>query len=259
MANNKKSDSAASRRAALRAQQEAARQKENRNKILVRVAWGVGAVVIVGLVAVMIFTLTGNRGTGNTATVGNSVPATATDDGAIVFGNPDAAVTVDVYSDPMCPYCGQFERANGEDLTAAAQAGRIQLKIHPMAFLDRLSRGTEYSTRASNALVAVADADPEAGLRFYQSLYAAGTQPQENSSGLTDDELADLARKAGAAEEVAASIKDQHYTGWIKEVTDKAFAAGVTGTPTVKINGETFGGDLYTRGTMEQAITQAGA
>lgn len=118
---------------------------------------------IISLIAVMIFTLTGTRGNGNTATVGNRTPsAVSNDGGALVFGNTNAKVTLTVYSDPMCPYCGQFERANGgDDIVKAVQAGRIQLQLHPLAFLDQMSRGgTQYSTRASNALVAVSDATP---------------------------------------------------------------------------------------------------
>lgn len=56
------------------------------------------------------------------------------------------------------------------------------------------------------------------------------------------------------------SLKDQNYAGWVKDQTTKAFDSGITGTPTIRINGKDFtGGDFRSPGAIEQAITQAGA
>jgi protein-disulfide isomerase len=49
----------------------------------------------------------------------------------------------------------------------------------------------------------------------------------------------------------------QTYDGWVQRATQQAWDAGVTGTPTVKIDGQTFTGDLFTAGPLAAAIEQA--
>jgi protein-disulfide isomerase len=155
----------------------------------------------------------------------------------------------------MCPYCGQFERANGSALAAAVDNGTARLEVHPMAFLDDLSSGTRYSTRAANAFAAVANHDAATALAFSQLLFAQ--QPAENSAGLTDATIADLASRAGAPSDVVAAFSTQAYQPWVAKITKQAFDSGITGTPTVKINGQAFTGDLYTAGPLAEAIKAA--
>lgn len=238
-----------------RQQQQAAAQK--RLRTIVRTAWIAGITVIALIVGVMVWAVAGARSSSTALPASGepAVPAFATPAGAIQFGKTDAKTTVSVYADYMCPFCGRFERANGESLQRLVAAGTVRLEIHPMAFLDSQSAGSKYSTRAANAFVTIANTDPAAALRFNQLLFA--NQPTEGSSGLTDPQLAALAGQAGAAQEVVASFGRQAYAPWVAQLTQKAFDAGVTGTPTVKINGQVFTGDLYTPGALDAAIRQA--
>ena len=71
------------------------------------------------------------------------------------------------------------------DIQKLVDDGTITLGIHPIAILDRQSQGTEYSTRAANAMYCVAVADGEAAVPFMQAMFA--NQPEEGSTGLTDD------------------------------------------------------------------------
>lgn len=247
-------------REALRRQQQARAVAERRMKLIVRTAWIAGAAIIVAIIGITAWavmnaksTTTAGGGAGGTLVT----PTRATDAGAIRFGGDDAKVTVTVYADFMCPYCGRFERANGDALHDALNAGTIILDVHPMAFLDAQSGGTEYSTRAANAFVTIAEADPDAALRFNQLLYA--NQPSEGSTGLSDTQLATFATQAGASSEVVASFDKRTYSPWVAKITQQAFDSGVTGTPTVKLNGQTFTGDLYTPGVLTAAIAQAAA
>ena len=77
--------------------------------------------------------------------------------GAIAVG--DGENTLDTYIDFMCPVCNQFEQAYGETIQSLVDDGTITLNIHPISILDRESQGTEYSTRAANAMYCVAAAD----------------------------------------------------------------------------------------------------
>jgi protein-disulfide isomerase len=80
--------------------------------------------------------------------------------GAVVVG--DGEQSMDTYIDFMCPICGQFEEAYGDAILELVDDGTITLNIHPISILDRYSQGTEYSTRAANAMYCVAEADPPA-------------------------------------------------------------------------------------------------
>lgn len=76
------------------------------------------------------------------------------------MGKADAPVTVEIYFDYMCPACGAFEAANGDELDRLLEAGVVRVELRPLSFLDDQSNGTAYSTRAANAIATVADAAP---------------------------------------------------------------------------------------------------
>lgn len=257
MSKRNKPQSQPSGREALRQRQQAQAAADKRMKLTIRIAWGAGLAIIAVMIGVIVWSFaTSNSGApGVVASDGVRAPATATDGGAVLIGQSDAKVTLSVYADFMCPYCGQFERANGDDIATAVADGTAKLELHPMAFLDQQSGGTKFSTRAANAFVTIANVDADAALKFYQLVYA--NQPAEGSTGLTDQQLIDLAQQAGATAEVTASFTKQTFVPWVQKITQQAFDSGITGTPTVKINGQQFTGDIYTAGSLAQAIAQA--
>jgi protein-disulfide isomerase len=106
-----------------------------------------------------------------------------------------------------------------------------------MAFLDT-SANDRYSTRALNAAaVVVASGGGQAFQKFHDLLYAH--QPPETGNGLTDAQLVSYAAEAGATGgSVATDIKNLTYGDWVKQVTDQASKDGVTGTPTVFVDGK---------------------
>ncbi|HWS51053.1 MAG TPA: thioredoxin domain-containing protein [Microbacterium sp.] len=150
--------------------------------------------------------------------------------GAISFGSGEEEI--DTYVDFMCPICGDFEDAYGEQLQSAAANDDITLNIHPISILDRASQSTQYSTRAAGSAYCVAEEAPEAFLDYFNLLFER--QPAENTPGLSDDELAAIAEEAGAGA-AADCIADGTYMDFVGDQT-KAHEIG--GTPTVEINGE---------------------
>jgi protein-disulfide isomerase len=219
----------------------------------------VGAVLVVGLlVAIAVAAGLASRGGDSPEPVGPVVvPAHATADGAIPVGQQDAPVTVTVFFDYLCPFCGRFEAANDPELDRLLQAGQARVELRPLSFLDPQSAGTEFSTRAANALATVADGAPEHIWSFHQELFRE--QPEEGTGGLTDEQLAGIARDAGVPDAVAERFTDRTFTGWVADVTKQAFASGVSGTPTVLVDGTVFSGDLYTPGPLTEAVTSAAA
>jgi protein-disulfide isomerase len=264
------------RAAALRMREE--QQKKARRQRTIAIAVAVGAMVVVGVVIFAILAQ-GNRSALEDVAL---KPAGSTESGGIPVGVDGIAgdttgaaadaVVVQVYSDYMCPICGVFEELNGPTLAELREAGEIVVEYHPVAILDRYSLGTAYSTRAATAAALVADQAPEAFLAFNDGLFA--NEPEENTAGLTDEELADIAREAGVPEDVAAQIESSAYLGqqadeeglpleetfvpWVTAATDQASADfGSFGTPTIMIGDKNLYDDLNVDWRVEGALAEA--
>jgi protein-disulfide isomerase len=160
------------------------------------------------------------------------VPAGATPAGdGIVIG--DGPVRVDAFVDFLCPYCRRFELSSGPALAKLAADGLANVAYHPMNFLDQAST-TNYSTRAAAASGCAADQG-----RFLDYAHALFVnQPPEGGPGLSDEELAVVAREAGVpGTPFAGCLSEAPYLEWPAYVTARATAAGVTATPTVLVAG----------------------
>jgi protein-disulfide isomerase len=159
---------------------------------------------------------------------------------------------VDIWFDPMCPVCGVFEKTNGDKINAAVTDGSITLRLHPLTFLDRLSNGTGYSTRAVAALTCVGVNDPNGVAGYYRGLYE--NQPEENSDGLTNKELAKRATDQGLSDISDCLATSGPYQAWAQANTARSQAGPVSvpgfasvtikGTPTVLVNGEQYPGSV---------------
>jgi protein-disulfide isomerase len=164
--------------------------------------------------------------------------------GSVVVAGKQAANTVDVYEDFLCPICGRFEANFSGQLTQAINDGKVQVRYHPVAILNRATSPTGYSLRAASAAICAADAGFFPA--YHKQLFA--DQPAEGSAGLTDQQLIDEATKAGATP--PASFNQCVITGKYKlAVTNETSRAakdaslrspGSTGfgTPTVMVNGK---------------------
>lgn len=236
-----------------------AKEKRSR-RILIAVV-----VVVVAFVAVagfMIFKSARDEAT-TTALSGfdGATPIGATDRGGIPVGAEgagapnDNAPELDLYVDFMCPACGQFEQVNGEDIATAVQNGEVTAVYHPLGFLDNMSNGTNYSTRSASAFATVATESPDKAMDFLTALFAQ--QPEENSTGLTDEEIAQVAVDAGVPQDVADQIEERTYTDWVGKATEQAGNDDVQATPTVKIDGEIWQGDWSQPGSVISAVKDA--
>lgn len=160
-----------------------------------------------------------------------------------------------IYLDYRCPYCMLFEEANGELLADAAESGDITVEVVPLNFLDRVSAGSEYSSRAAAAVACVVDQQPDRAWSAHAALLTASFQPAEGIPGPTDDELiAELDRATGGLDRGAQScITERRFVPFVKALNDWVFAnpipnarqsdQRVSGTPTVLVNGVTYTGD----------------
>jgi protein-disulfide isomerase len=218
----------------------AAARKKNWFAIWITIAVVVVVAVVAGVVIVMNNAATSSK----TIQLGNETPTSSNIDsttGAISFGT--AKNTMATYIDLMCPICQQFEEAYGTDIQSLVKNNTATLQIHPISILDESSQGTKYSTRAASDVYAVAVRDYANTQAFITALY--DNQPKEQSTGLTDQQLIALAKKAGVnmTSELQNDFTTHPYGNYVTKMTPKTpLSPGATGigTPTIAINGTTI-------------------
>ena len=209
---------------ALQMRQEQKR-KERRNRML---AIGGLVLAVVVLIGVVVTVLVNNKSTkdayGKVAFGGTDTNATAPSLDSVTKptvadangGIPVSAAgvgkagandtTLTVYFDLQCPACQQFDSVNSADLDTLSKEPGVTVVFQPLNFLDRSSLGTFYSTRAANALMIVADQDPTHFMPLITAFYK--DQPAENTKGLTDAKIADIAKGVGVPDSVTAHFTD---------------------------------------------------
>ncbi len=181
---------------------------------------------------------------------------------------PDDSGTVAnivTYIDYLCPFCGQFEQTNSESIRAMIEEGAATLEVHPIAILTNKSAGTQYSLRAANAAACVADNSPESFLDFHDLMFQ--NQPEEGTEGLSNDEIAELAKQADVSSfsTIEKCIDDKQFHTWVQDATNQALTqpvpnsdlASITGTPTVLVNGKQYVGSLSDPAEFQSFVLQA--
>ena len=125
------------------------------------------------------------------------------------------------------------------------------LTYHPVALLTAKSNGTKYSMRAANATACVATHAPETFFGFNHELLVK--QPDVDTDGYTDSELADKAIAAGAANPkvVRACIEDEDFASWVRTPPSARSSEParhrrntLTGSPMILVNGQPYVGKL---------------
>ena len=260
---------------------EAQLKKDKRNKLLI--GWGIVAAVVAILAVVALVVTTSIRQNTPIADQG-PVPANANVNGGVtLLANTDVKQTdpanVDVttltkpetppspvvapgaeaeegqpvkviaYIDFICPVCLRFEETYNEALTSLRNEGKITVEYRPLGFLDRQS-STNYSSRSANAAACVADTAPDKYAEYVNVLFE--NQPAEGGAGLSDDKLKSLASDIGA--DINSCVDDKTFRPYVKYSTELAANTGITGTPTVFIDGKQWDGGTDLNAEIQAAI-----
>jgi protein-disulfide isomerase len=228
VANKRAQRARAEREAAmLAAKQEAERQQ--RNRLILLLAVGLVAVVGIGWWAM--------AARDQPSAPAKDIPANVTEDFGVALGPTDAADTVVIYEDFLCPFCGKLETTYGPQLIAAAESGDVRVEYRPLNFLSGFG---DYSLAATNAFFVVADAaGPKVAAEFHNRIFQE--QPEEKGPYPDADWLIEQAVSAGAQESaVRSGIETGRFDQYVANATDNALRgeAGIQATPTVIINGE---------------------
>lgn len=249
---------------------EAQLKKDKRNKLLI--GWGI-VVAVVAILAVVALVVTTTMKQNAPVADQGPTPANANVHGGVtLLANTDVAklepATVDaaavpdapqtapasvvapgaeaeagkpvkvvLYIDFICPICKNFETQYNDQLTSLRNEGKITVEYRPLGFLDSRS-STNYSSRAANAAACVVNESPEKYAAFVDSLFA--NQPAEGSAGISDDKLKTMATDIGA-KNIDTCVDQKTYRPFVKFTTKEASAIGVTGTPTVLVDGQQWG------------------
>jgi protein-disulfide isomerase len=240
-------------RAKARELREQRAKGDKRKRLILTVSVTVGIIAVVaGVVSSIIFF----SNTSNVAVVNaNKVPANVTSLGGVLLGKGLVPTTEEqskkgnqivIYQDYQCPVCKLFEDPNTSQIKAWVESGLATVEYHPISFLDGQSLNN-YSSRANNAALCVANSQPEKFFNVNAALYA--NQPQENSAGPSDTELKSTLVGSGVVmnDEIKTCIDQKRYGKYIENRTSEAFSQpAVTGkeiprgTPYVLINGNVY-------------------
>ncbi|QYN60450.1 thioredoxin domain-containing protein [Bifidobacterium asteroides] len=185
----------------------------------------------------------------------NAKPSVADDQGGLTVSARGVgskkkvadAPTLEIFMDPMCPWCGKVGRVIDPQLQRMISAGQINVTYNFLNFLDSAS-SDQYSSRVDNALAMVAQEDPDHLPAFAAAVFAADFQPDESSyQAVSDARLADQAVGAGVPRSLADRFVQGTYRPWVDKVNayaitrkDAKDTKGEFSTPTIMINGKVW-------------------
>jgi protein-disulfide isomerase len=142
---------------------------------------------------------------------------------SFVKGNKDARVTIVEFSDFQCPYCARLQPTLKQVLEAYPNDVKLVYKDYPLSF-HKNARPAAKAARAAG----------EQG-KFWEMhdlIFA-------NFSSLSEDKFMQFARQIGLdMEKFKADFKSNKYDALIQKDIELGLKVGVTGTPTLFMNGK---------------------
>ena len=182
------------------------------------------------------------------AVSGASIPDDPASHDYATAGSGDSPV-VTYYGNWKCPFCADF--STGESDQPVLPLGTIVADYVEPEGCSLRYRGLAYGSngepflgpdapRATRAGLAVWTVDPERYWNYHE--YVMANQPPEGETWATTDRLVSFARDAGVGslEEVRSAIESDRFEGPVEATTEAAASAGVSGTPTLVIDGSTY-------------------
>ncbi|WP_262701395.1 MULTISPECIES: DsbA family protein [Streptomyces] len=184
----------------------------------------------------------GSQGPGNLVTPAHSSGPSGT---TVVIGEADAEHTLDVYEDLRCPPCASFDQAVGPTIAKDIKAGKYKVSFHFAAILDK-NMGGSGSANALSALGAALDVSTDTFLDYKAALMSSKNHPEESKDSYADDDrLLAVSQEVYALKTNASfreALREGTYDPWAKKMIADFDASGVSGTPTVKLDGSQLTG-----------------
>ncbi len=152
--------------------------------------------------------------------------------GSGIVLNTGAAKTIDLWEDPQCPICNDFEKANGEYIDDLVRSKKANVVYHVVSFIG------DESVSAANAAYCAADEGHY--LDFHKAMYQV--QPAlENSGFYTTKNLIKIGNYVGlTSTSFVDCVTKVSKLDLVKAAYDSMSKYNVKGTPTVFINGKVW-------------------
>ena len=226
-----------SRRARRESQREARREARDREVARRRVAeqrrispvvWLSGAAVVLALLVVGVLFLANQHGpAAQLIPPGTSSPVALADGKTLGAGG--APVTIDLWADFQCPFCGTFSQQTEPQLVSTYVAtGKAKLVFHDFAFIGQES---------IDAAVAATCADQQGKFWPYHDYLYANQGAVENQGAFAPARLLQIAVAVGLDQGTYNTcISSTATLQQVNQEHQQGIGAGVTGTPTIFIN-----------------------
>ena len=208
-------------------------KKEQRKKYIYQ---GVGAAVLLAIAGVLGAQLIPSGGGSGDISL----------EGEPMIGSENASVTVVEFGDFQCPACNQFEQGAFSQIKSEyIDSGDVKFywKDFPLS-------GHAWAQPASEAMECVYRQDEEAFWNVKSTLF---NNQRSISLGNVEDKVVGWAEEEGVnATEVRSCIDSRDSSGEVRDDKQEGLGVGVTGTPSIYVNGEKLDGFGYA--TVSQAI-----
>ncbi|MEC4017932.1 thioredoxin domain-containing protein [Streptomyces sp. H27-D2] len=162
---------------------------------------------------------------------------------SIVIGDKKAEHTLDVYEDPRCPACAQFEQTTGDVLLKDIKDGKYKASFTIAGFIDKvLTPKGNGSKNGTSALGAALNVGKQEFLDYKTALYSVKNHPAETSDTFADDaELIKIAQQVEGLKgnkTFEKAVKNGTYDKWALEMNKQFDKSGMQGTPSFKLDGK---------------------
>ena len=182
-----------------------------------------------------------------------NVPPTSYDPGLVsgeTLGRADAPVTLEIWSDFQCPFCGQLARTYLPQLVSEfVVAGQVRIVPRDVDFVGRgvPNESVEAAVGASCA------ADQGKYWQYHDILL--WNQAGENEGAFSEARLRQMADQVGLDRGRWDECRsDPDRAAGVALTTSEALAAGITGTPTLVLNGVATSGMPRTYAELADAV-----
>ena len=251
-----KNESAKSTREKAAEARAASQAAERRRERTIRIVGGIAVLAVVAII-LGIGVMQSRKDDTPAPSADSALPTgiTAANGYAFQVNTAEGKPTVEIFEDFQCPACANLEATYGPMIQEEAAAGNIQLSYRIMTFLDN-NLNTEYSLNAANALGCAITGG--VGEQYHNIVYA--NQPANEGDGWTDEQLKQFGADAGLSGDAKTQfdkcVDEGTYKGWAQLSNEAAFGAGVTGTPTIFVDGKELPSTaLQSEEALKEALT----
>jgi protein-disulfide isomerase len=228
------------------------RQKRARQQRLALIIGSGGVIVLLALLVVVPQLQRANQPVGTIVPI---TPQAYPDANGAAMGNPNAPVKIVAYEDFQCPSCRLYtEQVEPSLIQNEIKSGQVYYEFRNFPIIDRSSPTQESHHAAEAALCA---ADQGKFWQYHDMLF--NNQEGENVGSFTDNRLQAFAQTLGLnMSQFNSCYSANKYQDQINSDFQAGQQAGVTGTPSVFVNGkEVSPGYIPTYDQMKQAIQEA--